>query len=139
MNKKLVILIVSVVVIMSIVFVAVLGSEAYGSYAKQKVTDIYFVKSNGDYYSDLAAINLISGKETYDIGWKIAPTNAEDKRITVSSSNPKIATVSQKGERIIVTFLNPDKPQPVNIVIKSVDMGKIKTICFIPGDSGGTI
>lgn len=139
MNKKLVILIVSVVVIMSVVFVAVLGSEAYGSYAKKQVKDIYFVKSGDTYYEDKAAIDLIVGKETYDIGWVITPKDAEDKRITVASSDKKIATVIQRDDRIIITIVNPDKLQSFNIVIKSVDMSKTKTLHFIPGSGGDII
>lgn len=61
-------------------------------------------------------------KDTYQMNHTIAPSNAYNKRVTYSSSNSQIATVSSTG------LIKAVKPGKVNITIASTDGSNIKRI-----------
>ena len=76
MNKKLVIFIVTIVVILSVTFVAVFGSESFGKYHKIKMDTIFFMKMTARRIPMLPSSNL--GQEEIILKWGI-PDNADVK------------------------------------------------------------
>ncbi|HHU24235.1 MAG: hypothetical protein PHG08_01940 [Bacilli bacterium] len=108
MNKKLVIFIVTLVVVISIAFVAVFGSESFGKYHKIKMDSIFFLKNDGTPYDNNAIVVKPQGQDEVILKWGYAPDNADVDitDIIVESNKPDDVNVKLDGEQIIITFVN---------------------------------
>ncbi len=95
-------------------------SGGFVAKCKIKVKNYVAVKS---FKLNKKSVSVSDGK-TYKLKATFSPSNASDKSVVWSSSNPKIATVSSKG---IVTGV---KPGTCTITCKSKDTGK-KVTCKV--------
>lgn len=127
MNKKLVILIVTLVVVLSVAFVAVFGSEAFGNYTKIKVESIFFLKEDNTPHENDKVIEKAKDKDEVRIKWGISPQNANDKRVSVRSNKNEVK-VKIEGEYVVITFL---ADVDVEITIRAIEVGREATIKFV--------
>ena len=91
MNKKLVIFIVTIVVILSVTFVAVFGSESFGKYHKIKMDTIFFMENDGTPYPNNYTDVKDLGQEEIILKWGYTPDNADGiSDIKVEATNRMI-------------------------------------------------
>lgn len=130
MNKKLVIFIVTVVVILSVTFVAVFGSESFGKYHKIKMDTIFFMKNDGTPYANNATVVKPLGQEEIILKWGYTPDNAdvEISDIKVVSNKPNDVKVKLDGDQIVITFINE---VDVKITIECFEYSRKTFITFV--------
>ena len=85
---------------------------------KQSVTKITIKAKNKVVNNNVINIKKVNGKAKLNVS--VAPANADNKRVTYTSSNSKVATVNSKG------LITAKKVGFTNVTVKSND-GKLKT------------
>lgn len=130
MNKKLVIFIVTIVVILSVTFVAVFGSESFGKYHKIKMDTIFFMKNDGTPYPNNDTVVKPLGQEEIILKWGYTPDNAdvEISDIKVESNKPNDVKVKLDGDKIVITFIND---VDVKISLECFEYGRKAFITFV--------
>lgn len=136
MNKKLVIFIVTIVVILSVTFVAVFGSESFGKYHKIKMDTIFFMKNDGTPYANNATVVKPLGQEEIILKWGYTPDNAdvEISDIKVESNKPNDVKVKLDGDKIVITFIND---VDVKISLECFEYGRKAFITFVKYNNQG--
>lgn len=143
MNKKIVLLIVSVVIVFSIVLVVIFGLRADVSHQNFKVKSIWIVNDSGEQVSTvdskIATIQNYVVKTKQDdnpithitIKYQINPENATDKDVIVDKGNtfPSDAIVNlDKNNMILTLTFTGLVPHGATLTLKSHDNSAIKVI-----------
>lgn len=136
MNKKLVIFIVTIVVILSVTFVAVFGSESFGKYHKIKMDTIFFMKNDGTPHPNNDTVDKPLGQEEIILKWGYTPDNAdvEISDIKVESNKPNDVKVKLDGDKIVITFIND---VDVKISLECFEYGRKAFITFVKYNNKG--
>lgn len=98
---------------------------------KQPVTKITIKANNKVVNNNVINIKKVNGRAKLNVS--VAPTNADNKRVTYTSSNSKVATVNSKG------LITAKKIGFTNVTVKSND-GKLKaTVKVTVGNTASKI
>lgn len=98
---------------------------------KQPVTKITIKANNKVVNNNVINIKKVNGRAKLNVS--VAPANADNKRVTYTSSNSKVATVNSKG------LITAKKIGFTNVTVKSNDSNLKATVKVTVGDTAKSI
>lgn len=107
MNKKIVIIILVLVCMLSIIVIGIFGSAVVNRNSPVSVKDVTFkvdnglYDSNGKLYIELVIDDANPKLAPLQLKWVIGPDNATNKQVTFATDSPMVATVNNQG---LITF-----------------------------------